>query len=310
MRMPDLLHLASLQHSVLTHRQLRDHGLTDRQIRYLCDCHRLERLTPSTYRVGGAAPTVESAALAGVLRAGDRAALTTTSALAWWGLPGFTIEPLQVVRPHGAGQVTNHAVTVHVSRLLPDHHRTLLRGVPVVTPARAIFDAAATLRPERTEQVLEKAWARHLVTGQVLHSMLDELATRGRPGISVMRTLLADRPPAYRPHESGLELRFTRLLADAGEHPMDRQVDVGGGCWIGRVDFVDRAARVIVEVQSLEHHGTSLERAADAARIAALEAAGWTVIEVTEHELWFAPGAMLRRVAEARRAGRRRHAAR
>ncbi len=87
---------------------------------------------------------------------------------------------------------------------------------------------------------------------------------------------------------------------------MDRQVEVGGTFWIGRVDFVDRAAKVIVEVQSIEHHGTAPERAADAARIAALEAAGWTVIEVTEHDLWFAPAELLRRIGYARRVAERR----
>lgn len=303
----DLLDLASSQHSILERSQLRAAGLQPHQIRHLCDRRLLCRLTLTTYRIGGAATTTESAAMSAVLREGAGAALGTVSALAWWGLPGFTVEPLHVVRPHGSGLGDHPSVTVHTSRLLPRHHLTEHRGIAVVTPARAIFDAAASLRPQRTEQVLEKAWARNLVSGAVLHAMFDELAQRGRPGIGVMRQLLTDRPPGYRPHESGLELRFSRLLADAGEAPMDRQVDVGGGCWIGRVDFIDRAARVIVEVQSLEFHGTPAERAADAARIAALEAAGWTVIEVTEQDLWFAPGEMLRRVAAARRAGRQRH---
>ena len=56
-----------------------------------------------------------------------------------------------------------------------------------------------------------------------------------------MGALLLKRPVGYRPPESGLEARFMQILADAGEPPLERQVDLGGHDWIGRVDFLDRA---------------------------------------------------------------------
>lgn len=293
--------LASRQHSVIVRDQLGRLGLSPSQIHHLTVTGVLEPRGRNTFAIGGAAPTVHLEALVAVSEAGPDAVLGGTSALAWWSLPGFTVDPITVLRPHGRGMRRDPRRRIHVSRALPAHHVTEHQGVPVLTPARAVFDAAALVPLPRLERVLEKAWARHLLDGRTVHTMLAELGVKGRPGIAAMRELLADRPVDYIPCERGLELRFATLLAENGQAPMARQVDVGGAFWIGRVDFVDREAKVIVEVQSLEHHGTASERAADAARIAALEAAGWTVIEVTEHDLWFAPAEMLRRVAYARR---------
>ncbi len=292
--------LAARQHSVVGRSQLLRLGMTPAQIQHFVETGALVRRGRSAFVIGGAASTVELEALAAVVDAGPGAALAWPSALAWWTLPGFEVEPVHVLRPHGPGPTAHPNATVHTSRRLPSHHVTVNRGVPVVTPARALFDAAGFLRPGRMERVLEKAWARHLVDGTTLHDMLAELGGRGRPGSAVMRELLSTRPPGYVPCESGLELRFAKLLLDDGQASMDRQVEVGGTFWIGRVDFIDRDARVIVEVQSIEHHGTPSERAADAARIAALVAAGWTVIEATELELWFDPGGLVRRVRHAR----------
>lgn len=292
--------LAARQHSVVGRSQLLRLGMTPAPIQHLVETGALTRRGRSAFVIGGAASTVELEALAAVVDAGPCAALAWPSALGWWKLPGFEVGPVHVIRPHGPGPAAHPTATVHTSRRLLEHHITVHRGVRVVTPARALFDAAGFLHPERMERVLEKAWARHLVDGTTLHAMLGELGGRGRPGSAVMRELLSTRPPGYVPCESGLELRFAKLLLDDGQAPMDRQAEVGGSFWIGRVDFVDRAARVIVEVQSIEHHGTTSERAADAARIAALAAAGWTVIEATELELWFDPGGLLRKVRQAR----------
>jgi very-short-patch-repair endonuclease len=76
----------------------------------------------------------------------------------------------------------------------------------------------------------------------------------------------------------------------AGFRGFVRQVDVGDEYdWLGRVDFVDRVHKVIVEVQSSRFHSALLDAQRDAARIAALRAAGWTVVEVREHDLWHNP---------------------
>ena len=62
---------------------------------------------------------------------------------------------------------------------------------------------------------------------------------------------------------------------------------------------VDRARKIIVEVQSERFHSSLLDRERDKARIAALRAAGWTVVEIREHDVWYDPDKVVRILREA-----------
>ena len=68
----------------------------------------------------------------------------------------------------------------------------------------------------------------------------------------------------------------------------------------GRVDFFDRASRVIVEVQSDLHHTSVSDRASDTERRNALIDAGWQFVEVTEYEVWHQPDVVCRRLRTVR----------
>lgn len=81
-----------------------------------------------------------------------------------------------------------------------------------------------------------------------------------------MRHLLAERDAAYVPPESNLEARFLSILEDAGLPLPARQRHVGGDDWVGRVDYLDPARKVIIEIDSDLHHSTVLDMAADARR--------------------------------------------
>ena len=76
------------------------------------------------------------------------------------------------------------------------------------------------------------------------------------------------------PPASGLEGRTKEILAEAGLGGSRRQVDVGDDRWVGRVDFLSERAPLIVEVQSERYHRSLSDEWHDAARRAALEAAG------------------------------------
>jgi very-short-patch-repair endonuclease len=149
--------------------------------------------------------------------------------------------------------------------------------------------------PGRTERALDNALARGLTTVSALRQVTDELARQGRPGSSVMRRLLADRAGAYVPPESQLEARFHAVAKQAGLE-LVRQCDVGGDHWIGRVDFLDPRRRLVVEVDSDLHHTSLLDEAADAERDAAMAEAGYTVVRITEHDVWHCPDEVVRRL--------------
>jgi very-short-patch-repair endonuclease len=116
-----------------------------------------------------------------------------------------------------------------------------------------------------------------------------------------MRELLDARPSGYRPPESNLESRFQKVLRRDLQPTMARQLDVGNDeAWLGRVDFIDRDRRVIVEVQSDLHHTSVSDVRDDQKRRAALTTAGWSVCEVGEWELWHQPTEVQARVRAAR----------
>ena len=283
----DLRRLAELQHSVLARRQARALGATPAARRHRACGPDWECVTPAVLRLRGSPRSEEQRIMAAVLDAGHAAVLSHHSAAAWWGLPGFDLEELHVTRSRGRSGHPSRLARLHEVRLLPPHHVTVLRSIPLTTPARTVFDLAGVVHPKRVERAIENAWSDHLVDGRVLASILDDLAARGRRGVNVMRSILSERGPDYVPPASGLEGRFRDLLRRAGLPTMDRQVDVGGTQWLGRVDFIDREQRLIVQIDSERHHGSLIDKRADDAQTAAMEAAGFRVRRFTDTEVWY-----------------------
>lgn len=239
--------------------------------------------------------------MAAVLHHGPETYVSHTAALALWGVPGFYQLPMAVMsrRVHDR-RSTNHGI-VHSTTDLRDTHIADVQGVPTVTPIRAIFDVAGNLHPKRVEKALDNAWARRLVNYALLHRTLAELARRGRPGITLMRTLADERPADYRPPDSNTEGRFQEILAREGERALRRQIHLGDQeRWVGRIDFVDDQLPFSVEVQSELFHGSVSDRRHDKERIQALRDGGHVVLEIWETEIWRDPDKVVGKVREER----------
>jgi very-short-patch-repair endonuclease len=141
-----------------------------------------------------------------------------------------------------------------------------------------------------------------LLSGRSLRRLLEETSVQGRRGLTVLRGLVDERGDEYVPPASNLEHRFESVLREAGLPAMRRQVDSGGDRWVGRVDFRDATMPLVVEIQSERYHSALTDRADDAARLAALRAAGFMVVAVTEEQVWHRPHEVVRQVGEARAA--------
>ncbi len=303
-----LFGLAVTQHGLVTRRQLLDEGLDHTWIQPRLADGLLVPVTRRVLRIGGCPTTELQSALASVLDAGGPATLARRSALAAWGIPGFELAPHHVVRTR-AGRIRPTATSVHTSRRLKAHHITAVHGVPVTTMARTLVDVAGELPFARLERICDWAWARGLLGGASLHRSVEELAGRGRKGSRSLRRLVADRPLDHRPPESNLEHRVAQILRDAGESPLERQLDVGDDDrWIGRVDLVDRTWWILFEVQSELFHASVSARRDDAARLASLRAAGFTVVELREFDVWHRPDRIVAAVRAARADAALRHA--
>ena len=184
-----------------------------------------------------------------------------------------------------------------------------LEGIPTLVPARALFTIAGCQRRgaelewfvARMARMVDNAWSARLVSGKTMHDMLEDVAQRGRPGIRVMRQVLATRGLDYVPPASNLEARAIKILEDGGIRSMQRQVNIGDERgWIGRVDLRDAELPVIVEIQSERFHTSLTDRACDARRMARLRRAGFVVVEVTEFQVWHRPWELLAAVRSAR----------
>jgi very-short-patch-repair endonuclease len=193
-------------------------------------------------------------------------------------------------------------------RHLPDHLTTTVAGIPTVTLPFLLFQLAGTERPDRVERALNTVCTKSPAVLVRLHELLPELAEHGRNGIVFMRDWLTRNPPGSRPVASGLEGRLQRILAEAGETPLRRQVDVGGHEWIGRVDFADLEVGALFEVDSLLHHTSELDVALDADRDERMLAAGWAAVErIPEEWIWYEPDRAVDVVRSTRRRLRRQH---
>ncbi len=300
-----LLALAAAQHGSIAVRQASALGATPEIIRHLVRSGQWIRVTPLVLRRAGSPRTRGQELVEAALDAGGTAAISHLPAAAWWQL---NVKPggVEVTRERGTTTVPPRLGHIHEPRSFPEHHRTVFQGVPVTVPSRIPFDVAATL-PSQAAKILDRAWARGLLGHTSTMTMLDELAERGRPGIRLMRELLAERGPDYRPNDTNLEDRFQELCREAGIHGLVRQHQLLGREWLGRVDFLLADRALVIEVNSALYHDALVDQDADAARRAELEASGYRVETFTDSQIWFDPAGTVSRLRTIARTTRNRH---
>ncbi|MGH9216821.1 MAG: hypothetical protein ACRDZS_11235 [Acidimicrobiales bacterium] len=279
----------------------RSSGMTRSSLRHSVASGRLERVTRRVYRVPGVPPSDTQSVLAAVLDASPGAFACGPTAAALWGVAGYGLLPTHVARPEGLSNRRTELATVHEIVRLRPAHVTILDQVPVVRPEVVVLQLCASEHPARAERALDSMWRRRLLSARSLRRTLVELAVQGRSGVRLLRELLDERGDDYVPPDSNLERRFEVVLERASEPAMRRQVDSGGGCWVGRVDFRDEQLPLIVEVQSERYHSALVDRHDDEVRLAALRAAGFEVVEVTEGQVWHRPAEVVEAVRSARR---------
>ena len=272
---------------------------------------RWEELSAHVLKADGWPATAQQRAFAGVLDAGPTAFLHDESALAWYGVRNRNLVPVAVGRRRGTSNHRVDLASVHRLRDVRPGDIQVVRGLPVLSPLRAVWAEAARHAHQplewsvpRVGLALDHLHRLRLVRWDELHHSLTALATRGRAGTTIMRELARERPPGSSPTESRLEDRFAAVLEQAAARPLKPQVVVGGERPIGRTDFRDEDLPMVAEVNSLTFHTTPSDRDADRRRYGQLVAAGFSVAVVWEDDLWSNSADVIRVVEAARGAGR------
>lgn len=279
------------QSGLVTSAQAMALGASRHQLQKRVELGRLVRVAPHVYALAGMPITERVLLHAALLEASGRSAISHSTAAAHWALPGFTLVPFQVTRLRDGTFEPTTLATVHTTRRLPDSHVVDVGdGLLITTPTRTLFDLAPRTGINRLERLMDHCLNQELTTIALLRRTLSELSGKGQRGITSMRTLLRERVDGYVPAESGLETRVTQVLGEVSLTGFRRQVEIHDADGsVGRVDLLHQTHLLVLEIDSDVHHTSISDVRADAVRQARLEALGYTVVRITEHEAWHRP---------------------
>lgn len=291
----EIFELAASQHGLVTRAQLRARGVDHRRVSRWLAKGMLRKVDVNTMAIAGAPETPMQAVMAAVLETGHDASASHTTAAAIWGIAGFRLKPVHVVvcrisRHHHRLPWNVHQFTGRVAE-----YQRVMEGVPVTEPDLTMLHLASMISLPRLRRAVDNAWSLGLVNGDDLGALVDRLGRQGRDGIVNLRRVVEERGPGWVPPQSNLESRFLDLVQRTGID-FERQVRIETETWAARVDFLHRASRTVVEIQSERYHTALTDVDADKMRQRRLEALGYRVLEVWDHELFYAADQVLDRV--------------
>lgn len=242
--------------------------------------HRLgrswQRLLPAVYLTTTGVPTWEQKAWAGVLFAGERAALTAWSGLVRAGLEDRG-EDIHVALPH-ARQLADVDFLIGGGRLVL--HRTTRsldnRGsLPTLPVERCVVDACLGLQQlDEVRAVVSRSVQRGRTTVAKLLVALDEAPQRGS---GLLRRALEEVSEGARSAPEATLARAVRT-ASLPSYRLNGDVHDEQGGWLARGDLVIDELRLLVELDGARWHLSADRWVADVERHTRLEVAGWTVL--------------------------------
>lgn len=274
--------LAGRQHGVVALRQLREMGVSRREVERRLAAGRLHRLHPGVYAVGHKALSVQGHRMAAVLACGCGAVLSHASAAALWGIRHFAGALIHVTT--NKKWRSSDSIRRHFSSL-PEDERAFAEGIPVTTVPRTIFDLAAGCTTDQVQALIRESEYQRLYDRLSLADLLERYPRRrGAPRVREALAQIED-VPSGRP-KSPLEERFLPFLRRY-ELPRPRLND-----WIVldenrryQVDCHWPGTGQIVELDSWEGHGTRSAFRRDRTRDRHLRVAGYSVTRVSWAQL-------------------------
>lgn len=272
--------LAAGQHGLVQRRQLLALGLSAGAIEHRVRAGRLHPVHRGVYALGHPNLSREGRWLPGVLAAGPDAVLSHRSAADLWEVEPPPFRLVEVTTP--TGRHPGRGILAHESLLSPADI-TRRRGIRVTVPLRTVVDLAAVAGKRHAWRAFRLFETRKLVTVEGL-----EAAVRDRPrrrGNASLRAILLDAGFGRGITRSELEAAFTAFLRRYRLPPPERNVSMRLGALEIEADAVWPEARLIVELDSHEFHGTASAFERDRARDRALAAHGWRVIRITWRQL-------------------------
>lgn len=184
-----------------------------------------------------------------------------------------------LTRPPDGNRSPRPRIRLHYAQL-PADHVTVVHGMRVTTAARTVIDLARSLEFRSGVVTADSALHERLVTKVELESLLAHLARRTGKRRAAEVTAFADGRA-----ESVLESIARVVFKDCGLPPPELQVWVGGAEVVGRVDFLWRQHRTVVEVDGLLKYRDPARAVLQLERDKRLRDAGYEVVHLTWQDI-------------------------
>jgi very-short-patch-repair endonuclease len=276
--------LAGRQHGVVARWQLAELGMTPGLIKARIRHGGLQLVHRGVYAVGHRSLTVEGRWMAAVLAFGPHAVLSHRSAGHLWGLvPRARIRP-EVTRP---GFVRGRPfLVVHRGTLMRDE-AAWVRGIPVTSVPRTMFDLAGMLK----EREVERAWNEMEVRKYTDRLSVPDLLERypGRKGSVLLARLAGRKTLPVGITRNDLEEAFLALV-DRNALPRPRMnvhIPLRGRFY--EIDCFWEELRVAIELDGGGAHGTTRAFEKDRERDRILLAEGYRPARITWDQLQYTP---------------------
>src|SRR4051812_3924997 len=273
--------LAAFQHGVVAREQLRELGLSDKNIDYRIHVGRLVVVFRGVYGVGHARLSREGRWSSATLACGPKAVLSHADAAACWGLMPTRGTLAHVSTPLRGGRNPNpRRIVLHRVGTLQDGERTVNDGIPITTPARTLLDIASVVRPRVLEDAIAQADHLELFDLTTVRRVLD--AHPRQHGAPALRALLGRLDGTdIADTRSGLEVALLQLCDDYNL-PVPYVNHLVAGV---TVDFFWPSARLVVETDGFRFHRTPTVFERDRDRDQLLLLAGYRVARFTYHQI-------------------------
>jgi Protein of unknown function (DUF559) len=267
--------LAAARHNVITTEELVALDLSHSDIGYRVVVKRLHRKYPEVYAVGRPDLSLDGVFLAAVLACGPEAKLSFFSSLRKWELRGGGTYRIDVTAPRSIKPKTG--IRLHRPRSLNDVETTELDGIPITTVAQTLLDVAAPTHRMNMGKLLHEAIVQELFDLDGLSRVLARNPTA--PGARRLAEALTEEVPFTR---SDLERTALSVFRCFSVPEPETNAWVSDGEKLVEVDFFWREFGLIVEVDGWRYHRSRWRRRQDAAKTAALERQGWTVLRFSQ----------------------------
>ena len=273
---PGLRELARAQRGVVRRAQLRELGITSHHVAAQVRAQRWRRIGPRVVVLSTGVLTRSQSRAVALAHAGCGSALAGLTGLEELGLAGWPRDRAHVLVAHGRLPPPLEGVVLHQTRTMRAHDLLADRWPACTTAARAAVDAASWERHPRTASGLVLA-----VVQQRLASRSEILEVLERAGPVRHRALL-QAVLVEEGADSQAEVDVVQILRSIGLGDVRRQVEVDtpeGRCFVDIVVRLPDGRLLALEIDG-PHHDDPAQREADAAKDAALVAAGYQVLHI------------------------------